>query len=87
MDQDLYELPMTEAEKAQVTLDMNIKSAFDALDEIMAMGADPKTRELVLRDLKMLEGIEFRLQMIGSAIKVARAMREQPGLRMVVNHG
>ena len=51
MIDELYEtFPMTEAEKAQVNLDMNIKSALDALDEIMAIAADPKTRELVLRD-------------------------------------
>ena len=44
---DLYEYPQTEAEKAQLSLDMSIQQAFNALDEIMAIAADPETKHMV----------------------------------------
>jgi hypothetical protein len=81
----IYEYPLTESEKAQVRLDMSIQQAFSGLDDLVAMSADPLTREMVLRDINLLGQIKSRLEWVGSAIEVAEAMRQKPGLRMVVN--
>ena len=82
---EAYEFPMTEAEKAQVNLDMNIKAAFDALDEIMAIGAGPDTKHLLLKERIAVHQLVSRAQLIASFVEAAR---DQPGkVRMVVNNG
>lgn len=87
MDQDLYSLPQSPEEKAQVSFDMAIKSAFDALDEIMAFGADPKTREMVQRETIMLGQIKSRLEWIGTFIATAEAAKEKLGKLRLVRNG
>ena len=81
MDQDLYEYPMTEAEKVQLSLDMSIQQAFNALDEIMAIGADPETRHLVLKERIAMARLLSRVQLINSFIQVSK-----PGQLKVVSN-
>ncbi len=82
---EAYEFPMTESEKAQVRLDMNIQQAFSALDEIMALAADPLTKHLVIKDRIAMHQLVSRAQLIASFVDAAR---DQPGkIRVVANYG
>lgn len=77
----LCDYPMTEAEKAQVQLDMNIKAAFDALDEVMAIAADPETKQMVFRERVAIGQLLNRAQLIASFIE-----KYKPGqLRVISN--
>lgn len=85
MDQEIYELPQTPEQRAQIAFDMAVQSAFNALDEIMAFGADPLTRNLVLNERIAMHQLASRTQLIASFIE---ASKDQPGkVRMVVNNG
>lgn len=97
MDQDLYEDHISTIseivsdqgaeESPEHRLGMSIHLAFSALDEIVAMGADPKTREMVQRDLHLLSQIKSRLEWIGTFIEVANAADEKPGKLRIVRNG
>lgn len=83
MDQDLYEYPMTEAEKVQLSLDMSIQQAFNALDEIMAIAADPLTKQLVFKERVAVGQLLNRAQLVASFIE-----KYKPGqLKVVSNVG
>lgn len=57
------------------------QSAFDALDEIMAIAADPETQHLVLRDHVAMAQLLSRCQLINSFILVSG----KPGLKVISN--
>lgn len=86
MDPDpLYEL-IGEAmqESPENRLGMAIEGAFSSLDEVMAIAADPKTRHLVEREIRLASMLETRANLIASFI---RATMDQPGkIKMVVNN-
>lgn len=66
-------------------LGMSIQGAFSALDDIMTMAADPRTKHLVLRERIAMHQLVSRAQLIASFVDPAR---DQPGkVRMVVNNG
>lgn len=78
---ELYEYPQTEAEKAQVRLDMSIQQAFSGLDEIMALAADPETKQLVFKERVAIGQLLNRAQLIASFIE-----KYKPGqLRIIAN--
>jgi hypothetical protein len=83
MDQELYEYPMTESEKAQVKLGMSIQQAFSGLDDIMAIAADPNTKHLVLKERVAIGQLVSRAQLIASFMIVSG----KPGHLMVVSNG
>lgn len=92
MDQDLYsdqistisemmkETPETSPEHR---LAMATQSAFSALDEIMAIGADPETKHLLIRDRIAMAQLQSRMQLINSFILVSG----KPGQLKVVQNG
>lgn len=81
MDQDLYEYPQTESEKAQVKLDLSIQQAFSALDEIMAIAADPETKHMVFKEKVAIGQLLNRTQLIASFIE-----KYKPGQLKVVSN-
>lgn len=85
MDQDIFELPQTPEQRAQIAFDMAVQSAFNALDEIMAVGADPEKKHMLLKERIAMHQLVSRAQLIASFVDAAR---DQPGkVRMVVNNG
>lgn len=87
MDKDpVYELLDTPPESSpEHRLGMATQSAFTALDEIMAMAADPVTKHLVVNDRRAMHQLCSRAQLIASFVDAAR---DQPGkIRMVVRNG
>lgn len=83
MDYDpSFEFPMTEAEKAQIKLDMSIQQAFNALDEIMAIAADPETKHMVFKERVAVGQLLNRAQLIASFIE-----KYKPGQLKVVSNG
>lgn len=72
-------------ESPEHKLGMAIEGAFASLDEVMAIAADPKTRHLVEREIKLASMLETRANLIASFI---RATMDQPGkVKLVVNNG
>lgn len=70
------------AETPEHRLGMSIHQAFTALDEIMALAADPETRALVKKDQIMLGQLVTRARILGGLVNP----REEAGqLKMVVN--
>lgn len=64
-------------------LGMSIHFAFTALDEIIAMAADPNTKHLVIAERRALHQLVSRAQLIASFVD---ASLDQPGqIKMVVN--
>lgn len=94
MIDDLYESQLSTVseimtEKPEDTpehkLGMSIHSAFAAMDEIMAMGAAPGTKHLVISERRALHQLCSRAQLIASFVDAAV---DQPGkIKMVVNNG
>lgn len=79
MDQDLYSdqistisemMKETPEISPEHRLGMAVRSAFNALDEIVAIGADPETKHLVIRDRIAMAQLQSRVQLINSFILV-----------------